>query len=446
MRNSPYTCFIMIRKSLKTKFLFFFLLLFIGSSCNKNEETDPPKVLINKPFKGQSLKVGESFIVSGSAIDEKGIKSIQVKLLDAELNNPYVLVNRQYDDLLEVDFSFDCIVEDPMLQSGSFWIRVRVYNQQSVFTQEFVEVHLNELEKKLEKVLVITDEYQESIKVYELDRDSGINDQALLNLNGEFLFSALSSPFQQFYLGIEQGQQEMKAYELGEFENTFNVDVSMPYPVFTYVMIEEPYLYYSSGNGQIKGIDAFGLEKFSTAMNLDTFPQRFTFSSKYLLAACKTRAWERNVLKLHYRASGASIWRKSIAFDIVDVRPFSEGEFLLFGNEEGFTRIYIYDAEFNTLELKSEQSGELQEVAAAGEKRFLLEIEDECFVFQIEQDLYSPITFFEGTCNLKYESLMNELYGFCGTELFVLDMESLEPKEIYSFKASIRDIQFMYNK
>ncbi|MDZ7740739.1 MAG: hypothetical protein U5Q03_03060 [Bacteroidota bacterium] len=216
--------------------------------------------------------------------------------------------------------------------------------------------------------------------------------------------------------------------------------------LFTFAMIEEPYLYYATGNGQIKGIDAFGLEKFSTLVNLDTFPQRFAFSSQYLLAACKTRAWNRDVLKLHFRESGAGIWRRTIEFDVVDVQPFSEKEFLVFGNEEGYARIYVYNAEFNTLYLKSQREGKLEDVAVAGTMRFLLEIENEWFVYQVEEDLYSLIAFFDGNCKLKYEALQHEIYGFCSRDLFVIDMENLELKDVYFFNSLIKDVQFLYNK
>ncbi|MDZ7740738.1 MAG: hypothetical protein U5Q03_03055 [Bacteroidota bacterium] len=217
---------------MKTKLLIFCLLPLIASSCKKEKEPDPPGIMIDKPFKGQSLKVGESFLVAGTASDASGIKSIQVKLLDADLNNPWVLMNRQYDGLQKVDFSFDCIVEDRLLESGDFWVRVRVYNQQSSYAQEFVEVHVNELEKKLEKLLVITDEYQGDVKVYEQDPDADINKKLLLSHPGNMLFSALSSRYQQFYLGVESGQQELKAYELEGFGNHFSLFVSMPYPFY----------------------------------------------------------------------------------------------------------------------------------------------------------------------------------------------------------------------
>ena len=421
----------------------FFLLIFCFA-CKKEEEGNKPVLDISEPIPGQTVNAGESFWLSGKAQDESGISSIQIKLLDEDFKDVSILLVDRYAGEKEIEFNFFCMIDDPALQSGEYHIKIKVLNTESNNSQEFIRIHLIGIQKELMDILLITNSFQGALNLYKWSLDEP--PAMVKSLQGNYLHSAFSPEQQQFYLVNKQSREKLMAFDPESWEQAFALELPMPYPYFQSIQYNSPYLYFFFFNGSIIGVDQLGFEKFSTPANPDTLPNHFAIGDEFIVAGCKGRIGNQDVLRVFYEHSGSYVKRKVLNCEPVDIFHLSDDEFLIFGNQNDSTRVYRYHADINWLEESGQTPYQISSISPVHLYEYLVLLDDNWYRYHALANAFIPEDNLNDFQFLKFESLSEKIYTIREKTLLILDQSTGAVSDSCVLNDPVVDFQFQYNK
>jgi hypothetical protein len=138
----------LVNMSFKPFFLMFFIFLFLNS-CKKKRDEVNPQVTVNTPLPNSLFDLPNSIRVSGLVEDDNSLKRVEISLLNESLS-PVAI--KTTIDLNTNKYVFDQLVnlDDPLIESGLYYIHVKAFDQSNNFSSVFVEIQISEVKRVLE--------------------------------------------------------------------------------------------------------------------------------------------------------------------------------------------------------------------------------------------------------------------------------------------------------
>ncbi|MFT5596213.1 MAG: hypothetical protein ACI8QH_001003, partial [Flammeovirgaceae bacterium] len=141
------------------------------SSCNDDEDENPPRVTIESPFENQTFLSIDTIDASAIITDNEQITSVELEILDLEFNQ--VALRRSYPASGSTfNFGQRFPIDAPQLQTGDYYLAFRANDGRNVGSA-FVKIRINAIPRELEGVLVLTSQSNQSYIYY---REEGENE------------------------------------------------------------------------------------------------------------------------------------------------------------------------------------------------------------------------------------------------------------------------------
>jgi len=140
------------------------LVLLWLSSCNEDEDENPPRITIESPFENQIFSSTDTIEASAVITDNEQLTSVELELLDLEFNQ--VAVKQSYPASGST-FNFGQLfaIDTPELPTGDYYLAFRANDGRNVGSA-FVKIRINAIPRELEGVLVLTSQNNQSYIYY----------------------------------------------------------------------------------------------------------------------------------------------------------------------------------------------------------------------------------------------------------------------------------------
>jgi hypothetical protein len=196
-----------------SKLWLMLLVYFLALSCNDDEDTQSPLVIIQQPAENQPFNTIDTIFVSVTASDNERIESIDIEILDE--NFQPVGQRRSYTASgTSVNFATNFAVELPDLQTGFYYLTARA-NDGSNIGSAYRKIVLNAIPLELERIFVATASAN-NVKVYSRLPEASAWTQHL-DRQADFAGAALS--YRKNIFGLAGGEiGDAIFYETGEWQ------------------------------------------------------------------------------------------------------------------------------------------------------------------------------------------------------------------------------------
>ncbi|MFT6997499.1 MAG: hypothetical protein ACJAQ4_001253 [Cryomorphaceae bacterium] len=134
------------------------------SSCNDDEDENPPRITIEFPFENQIFLSTDTIEASAVITDNEQIISVELEILDLAFNQ--VAARRSYPASGSTfNFGQRFPIDAPQLQTGDYYLAFRANDGRNVGSA-FVKVRIIAIPRELEGVLVLTSQSNQSYIYY----------------------------------------------------------------------------------------------------------------------------------------------------------------------------------------------------------------------------------------------------------------------------------------
>lgn len=325
------------------KIFIMFLVLAHLLACTKTDDGSPPAVTILSPGNNETFSSADSIHVLATITHKFPVEYVKITLWNS-FNIPVLDPLYVYPDAYGYNLNEKYPLSEA-LESGSYILAVSASDGHRTGSA-FITVQVDGIEKAFEKVLAICRSNTLKTLVY------GINDSGefhnLVNLDHGYAGSDISSGRRQLFM-LSPAPSWLYAYDLDDLTKDFSIAASPPYPVFNQVAFFDPYVYVGGGNGDIRAFDVEGYPYFISPVNEDTIPVLVSRQYDLVLSFCERRGGPEKFIRQHYEATGVFRASLEVGFRAVAFCGLQQGSILVFGNGEGESSIYLFDAHNNYL-------------------------------------------------------------------------------------------------
>lgn len=140
------------------------------SSCNDDEDENPPRITIESPFENQTFLSTDTIEANAVITDNEQITSVELEILDLEFNQ--VALKRSYPASGSTfNFGQRFAIDAPQLQTGDYYLAFRANDGRNVGSA-FVKIRINAIPRELEGTLVLTNQNNQSYIYYREDDEN----------------------------------------------------------------------------------------------------------------------------------------------------------------------------------------------------------------------------------------------------------------------------------
>ena len=413
------------------------------SSCKK-EESNGPVVHINYPMQGQGFTAGDTVSVSATVTDDQRVTSIIIRLLNASY------ISCDHDEGVPIsgnnlEINKDYVISNINLETGDYYIAVIASDGNNV-TNEYVRIHINELPKERKGIFILSASNPFSFAVSRLDALN--NPVSVTNLNGDYVSSAIySRNHELFTIGSISGS--FNAYDLdGQSFLWSYPPTGFSIPTFMNLFLIKDRIYVSYYDGNIKGYDMGGVQKFEAQQQGYFIPDVIFRTDQYFFSEIFYRGSHQNKLGVFY-FTGAEKQERAIDIDLKNMYSLDQDHLLLFGNDSVLAqgKIEIYDIPGNgTVSLHTILTGMLNQVIQLDDIHYLIAYSDGIYRYDYSMNSLTPFVTSLPVYSMEYDEVNQELFACSGNKVHVYNVVTAAPEYVVNVVDSVLDVRVMYNK
>ena len=430
----------MLVNSLLKLVLFSLLGFCFFSSCKKNTDTIGPQIVVEYPLPNSNIVLPKTVNIKGFFFYYNKINKVEVTVVNSNLtpisSKVVTELNSNYYDFDEFFY-----LEDPLLESGSYFVSVKAYDEYDNVTSKFINISLTEIKRVFQGIYFIKTQ-NESSNVYFIDSNNNLSFQN--TLIGNIQLSNLNSKHQ--YLFIASSQNAF-SFNLQNFNEIWSIyPFQTPYPFFYNLFsdINMDYLYLVFGDGRIHAYNKYGQIVNSIYSTDQEWFGEIYVDNSFVVSEVFSNLLTRFIV-VYYKTSGVENHRIQIDGEIAKILKKEDEIFMVAINHQNDARIYCYDLYNNSIWKENEINNcQIYDAIIANE---LLYIATNLGVY--------TYSFNDKNLNLAvdikpvYEIYREQLEGYFllndGKNIYRYT-SGMNPSVIYSSSDSISNIMFFYNK
>lgn len=419
-------------------------IILILFSCKKEEEdTNPPIIKITAPSANSYFSVIDTIQISAEITDNDNITSVSVYILNDKAQN---ISGTQSFTVNAKNYKLNTtiILDDIRIVSGTYDIVVsasdNINNKKS-----YRKISLTTINKKLEKIIIITQDQNNSY-IFEEDVTKSFVQKYIYT--GLLCDAEINSYYNSLLLLTKSGKLislNTDNYQSYWENNNLN---NPPYEYNGTLLIDDYLVYTSQKNNSIVAYshDNF-IKKTSISENTQNNSNMFCIKNDYIVGNSYSNGIGINKIEKYYYSTG--IYQNSMNLNVepIEILPSFDNSVLFFGNSLQNSSISAFYLLYNTIqELYSFSNESIITACKISDKAFIVSTNQNTYMFDAEaqnayilQASYSPqYIYYEEVNNLVYCSFDNEVKIF--TLPYFQEYNSITTSN------NVTKILFKYNK
>ncbi len=424
---------------------FVFLIQVLFSSCKKNEDFGSPIVTILKPSSGASFAVGDTFPIQIHISDSKQITAVGIRLLNSNyipaghgvsstFSGNNTVINAQY------------VIDNVNLVSGNYYIAVTASNGHHE-TNAYTLIHINELQKVRKAIYLISSANNFSCQVLKID--SLHQPSISISIPGDYAASAIYSLGNTlFTIGKLTGN--FNGYDLTSNALLFSKQsAASSIPTFMNLFLENDVVYVSWYNGNIKGYNKTGTQKYEVQQSGYFIPDAILKNDQYFFGELYYPTVHETRIGSFYLVSGAAKQERVIDMDLKNMFTLDNGHLLLFGNDtvSGQGKIEIYNETGNgIIQLHTVPTGLLNNVVQVDNTHYFVAHSGGIYLYNYTLNGLTPFVTGFPVYSLTYDDLDQEIFACSGNTVHVYNSSTASFQYNIANTDSVKDVRLLFSK
>ncbi len=418
-------------------------MLLIIFSCKKEKDTTPPIIQILLPQTNASFSVIDTIQISAEITDNETITNVSVYILNDNAQNisgtHSFNVNAQ-----KFQLNTTIILDDIRIESGSYDIVISAsdkFNNKKTYRK----IHLTSINKKLEKILLITTDQNNS---YVFENDISKSFVQKYTYNSLLCDAEINSYYNSLLLLTKNGELisiNTKNYE--EFWRNSNLN-NPPYEYKGNLLIDNYLVYASQKNNSIVAYsyDNFA-KKTSISENSSNNSNIFCIHNDYIVGNSYSNGIGVSKIEKFYYSTGAFQTSININFKTVEILASYDNSVLFFGNAGNNAKISAFYLLYNTLQEKYSFDNEnIISVCKVSNKKFIIATNQNTYMFDAEAQNTYILKASYSPKNIFYEELNNLVYCTLDNEVKIFSLPYFQEINSFITNCSVKKVLFKYNK
>lgn len=220
-------------------------------------------------------------------------------------------------------------------------------------------------------------------------------------------------------------------------------------PAFQNLFLADDIVYVSYYNGNIKGYDKTGSQKYEVLQSGYFIPDVLFKNEQYFFSEIYYSTLHENKLGVYYHVSGATKQECVLDMDIKNMFTLDDNHLLLFGNdtisEKG--KIEIYNETGNgTILLHTIPTGLLKNVVQVDRTHYFVSHSGGIYLYSFSLNGLTPFVTGLPVYSLTYDDVDQELFACCGNVVRVYNSSTGVFQYNINTVDSVMDVRLLYNK
>jgi hypothetical protein len=429
--------------------ILFFALC--SQSCKKPEDQFP-EFFIEKPFENSQWSVGDTIPFQISMPIAIFVKQVKVQLETMSMQPVAGLVTKDVNEVVQM-VKGEYVISDFNLDSGMYYLRISVIDENDNLTNRFVRVFVTEIPLKSEALYIVAKQSNSIINVYRCD--SFPEYEKVLTLYTDYSGSAINSLNSIFYIcGRHTGP--MAAYDIVNNHQLLWKDdaiQSPPFPYFEGMGWDGKNAIAGHTDGRIKAYMLSGNTAYVFLLE-DMWPRVFLRhydaqqQKDYLvIGAAHYLMGMAHVISVHYDVSYANMQFLVTDWEMKKMFSKNSDEIYMFGNQSGQAVMKIYKiSQNNTYTVKDLPVGSLSDVIRITPNVFIIAHTQGLFMYNYSYNSLTPYGSFAGGGSLMNDEVSGRIFYAVQGNIQVFDFLTQSIEGNINLADSIIRMHVQYNK
>ena len=318
-------------------------ILCVLGSCQKQDKI-PPRINVISPLNNTSFQIPCVVQVEGEVHDNQSLSRIEISIVDENLV-PVTTAISQNISGDQFEFNEQFIINDRLLQSGNYFVKVSVEDEEGNLNSSYTSVFLSEVTRELLGIYLVSSD-QSSTNLSFLDDMGNITLKS--TISGNHKVSESNSKHQYIFLGTDVSGISLETdFYTTKWEVPF---LSSTYDFFQDVnkSKDKDQLYLSNGDGVIRRFDKNGIQIGGYIADFQNWFAHFNEVDNYVMVDTYSNLFTRWITVFN-KSSGIEYTRKSITGEVVEIGQVNNSLcFVLIQNGNDFYLAH-YDLNTNNL-------------------------------------------------------------------------------------------------
>jgi len=425
------------------KKLFIISILLLIFSCKKEKDTTLPVIQIILPQSNASFSVIDTIQISADITDNEMIRNVSVFILNDNAQNISGIHSFNVN-AKNFHLNTRIILDDIRIESGSYDIVISAsdkFNNKKTYRK----IHLTSINKKLEKILLITADQNNS---YIFENDISKSFVQKHTYNGLLCDAEINSYYNSLLLLTKNG--ELISLNTDNYQELWrNSNLNNPPYEYKGDLLINNYLVYASQKNN--SIVAYSYDNFTKktliSENSSNNSNLFCIHNDYIVGNSYSNGIGVSKIEKYYYSTGIFQTSININFKVVEILASYDNSVLIFGNSGNNAKISAFYLLYNTLqEIYSFDNENIISVCKVSNKEFIIATNKNTYIFDAEaqntyilKPSYSPK-------NIFYEELNGLVYCTLGSEIKVFSLPYFQEINSFITNCSVEKVLFKYNK
>ena len=334
--------------------LFFAFWMLILTSCKKKLDEIIPDITIQQPLSQSSFYINDTISIVGFAQDNENLKRIEISLIDDNLRNISVKKIVEASGIY-FDFKENIYLNNPSLESGTYFIKAKVWDENDNTISKFIEINFVANEREFKGFFIATTQNEMSHFKY-IDLNNNIS--SYNSYSGNYKLAEINSKNQYLFLATSQ---RAIAFEIDSSNILWSIPPNLsPYQYFNKVFLDsgDDHLYVVFGDGRILAYNKYGQVVNSLfAIEQEWFGE-ILVDGNFII----TEVFSNNInrfIAVYFKTSGVENKRTQITGEVAKIIKYQENLYLFAINYLNNSTIYHYDVNSNVSWIELEITGSI---------------------------------------------------------------------------------------
>ncbi|MCX6273213.1 MAG: hypothetical protein NTU44_18745 [Bacteroidetes bacterium] len=428
-------------------FFLALLILWVSTSCKKDNDSSDPVITFSEPTENQSFNVFDTIHVVAGITSHDPLTGIKVTLVDDQFVPVLPMTDVSLISLHNNSWSVDQYIpiDEIQLQSGNYYVWIQA-NTASTFKNKYQLVRLIEVEKKLEKILLITRSQVNTTSLCYLD--SLLQLHPLKDYSLDFGYSVLNQVHRQLYL---TGRNIGKLLAIGLDSNQVlwqKQGAGTPeLPFYQGLKYEDGLLFACSSDGRLNGYNEEGNLDFFMDFGTNQYPLRCCRHQQYLAVAVELKNGPEQFLNAYYYPSGAYQIGEQVTWKTEAVFSVTFNKMLVAANENGIGSLeYYYPADPAISPACVFPPEKIVKIIPVDKSNYLIASSNQVYWFQVNTNTLTVFVAAVPAVTLAYESLSKRVIVGENKKVSLYAFPTGQFLNSVNLNDSLKDCQLLYNR
>jgi hypothetical protein len=321
------------------------LLLVLLTCCRREEDQEFPQIVILQPSTGISVTAFDTLQLAIKVSDNENLTECAVRVVNSNMVPVFaevVMPLSGREDTVRMNY----VLNDMRVPSGTCYVEVRVSDGRNN-ARQFRQIQFTQQPRRLLGLCFVTTNAQNQSDIYRCD--TTWQPQLLVPQTFSQGDIAVSSWWQQIYLSANNAGV-MRAEPLAANAPAWQYNVPQgPPETWRSICVHNNKVWAAHYSGEsIKAFDEFGVLTYNVACGPGMRPYKINCTGRYAIAAAHDASQTQKQLEVFDVLTGNAVQVYPLALDVKAIEPVDSVSVLVYGNEQGQGRVYLYNVLTNS--------------------------------------------------------------------------------------------------